>query len=67
VPGSTVYNIWKNRNELKHGTQPRVEEQILQRIKWEVRAQIVGRGNFVELWEMREYAVNEELIKGILV
>jgi hypothetical protein len=29
VLGSTVYNIWRNRNELKHGTQHKTDEQIL--------------------------------------
>jgi hypothetical protein len=34
--GSTVYHMWKNRNEIKYDTHPSSEDHILQRIKWEV-------------------------------
>ncbi|GLT52885.1 hypothetical protein SLA2020_261960 [Shorea laevis] len=44
--GSTVYHIWKNRNELKHGTHPLSEDHIIQRIKWEVRSGVISKGSF---------------------
>ena len=46
VYDSTVYNIWRNSNEIKHGSQLKTEEQVMQKIKWEVRAQILGKGKF---------------------
>jgi hypothetical protein len=46
VLGSTVYNIWCTRNELKHAGHPFTEEQILKKIMWEVRTRIVGKGIF---------------------
>jgi len=42
----TVYNIWCNGNELKHGSHPKSAEQVLQQIKWEVRSRILGKGKF---------------------
>jgi hypothetical protein len=37
VYGSTVYNISQNRYKTKHGSQPKTEEQVMQKIIWEVR------------------------------
>jgi hypothetical protein len=39
-----VQYIWWIRKELKHGNQPKTDEKILQKIKWEVRARILGKG-----------------------
>ena len=33
VFGSTVLNLWRNRNELQHGDHPKMEEQLMQKIK----------------------------------
>jgi hypothetical protein len=44
---STVYNLWRARNEIKHSGQPKTEEQLLKIILWEVRSRIVGRGKFL--------------------
>jgi hypothetical protein len=46
ILSSTVYDIWRARNEIKHHGQPRTEEQILKSIFWEVRTRILGRGCF---------------------
>jgi hypothetical protein len=46
VLSSTVYHIWRARNEIKHGGQPKTEEQILKVIFWEVRSRILGKGRF---------------------
>lgn len=43
VLSSTVYNIWRNRNEIKHGNHPKTEEHILQKIFWEVRTSVGER------------------------
>jgi hypothetical protein len=61
VFGSVVYNLWRTRNEVKHYGSPNTKEQIVKRILWEVRARIVGKGNFpktrenislVSLWNL---------------
>jgi hypothetical protein len=46
VLSSTVYNLWRARNEIKHHGQPKTEEQILKSVFWEVRSRILGRGKF---------------------
>jgi hypothetical protein len=37
--GSTIY-MWRNSNEIKHAGHPRIEDQILQQIHYEVRAKL---------------------------
>jgi hypothetical protein len=44
--GSSVYNIWCTRNELKHAGHPNIEEQILKKVLWEVRTRVAGKGKF---------------------
>jgi hypothetical protein len=42
-----VYGIWRAKNAIKHNNrQPKIEEQILKSIFWEVRSQILGKGKF---------------------
>jgi len=35
------------RNSLLHGRTPKTEEEILSRIRWEVRARILAKINFL--------------------
>lgn len=51
VLSSTIYNIWRNRNEIKHGSHTKTEEQILQRIFWEVRSKVLGKGRLKKTLE----------------
>ena len=44
--GSKVYNIWRYINEIKHGSHPKTEEQVVQQIKWEIRSRVMGKQNF---------------------
>jgi Ser-tRNA(Ala) deacylase AlaX len=44
--GSKVYNIWRYINEIKHGSHPKTEEQVVQQIKWETRSRMMGKNNF---------------------
>jgi hypothetical protein len=46
ILSSTVYGIWRARNEIRHNGHPRTEEQILKAIFWEVRYRISGKGRF---------------------
>jgi len=46
VFGAAVYYIWRNRNDLRQGNTPLPEEQIWQKIKWEVRVRLMGKGSF---------------------
>jgi hypothetical protein len=44
--GSTIYNIWCTKNELKHAGHPSTVEQILKKVLWEVQARVAGKGKF---------------------
>lgn len=46
VFGSTIYNIWRNRNTLKHENNPWSQEKVLKQIKWEVRIRFTTKGKF---------------------
>ncbi|KAK3229312.1 hypothetical protein Dsin_001193 [Dipteronia sinensis] len=46
VCASTIYNIWRNRNALRHNNNPCIEEKLIQRIKWEVRIRFATKGVF---------------------
>jgi hypothetical protein len=46
VLSSSVYNVWRARNEIKHNGRPKTEERILGSIFWEVRTRISAKGNF---------------------
>jgi hypothetical protein len=46
VFASTIYNIWRNRNALRHNNNPCIEEKLIQRIRWEVRIQFTMKGRF---------------------
>jgi hypothetical protein len=41
--GAAVYHLWQQRNALLHGKTPRTEEQIVSRIRWEVKARIMAK------------------------
>jgi hypothetical protein len=53
VWGSSVYNLWRYRNDLKFGNQALSEDRILQRICREFRTCIVGE---------RKFQVNEKTV-----
>jgi hypothetical protein len=46
VFGSSIYNIWRTRNALRHGNNPWSEEQLLKQIKWEVKLRFMSKGKF---------------------
>jgi hypothetical protein len=48
ILSSTVYGIWRARNEIRHNGHPRTEEQILKAILWEVRSRISWERVFQE-------------------
>jgi hypothetical protein len=47
--GATVYNLWRQKNDLMHNNTPRTEEPILAHIKWEIRAKILAKRHFNSL------------------
>jgi hypothetical protein len=51
ILSSAVYGLWRTRNEIKFGSQPRNEEQILKLIFWEVRFRVSGKGKFKKTLE----------------
>jgi hypothetical protein len=44
--GATVYQLWKQRNDLLHHNTPRTEESIFAQIKGDVRARVLAQGRF---------------------
>lgn len=44
--GTTVYNLWGHRNNVKFGNNMISEEKLLQKICWEMRTRIIGKGKF---------------------
>jgi hypothetical protein len=47
--GSTVYNLWKQRNALLHNSSPKTEESLMNCIRWEVRSRLMANGQFKHL------------------
>ena len=52
VFASTIYNIWRNRNALKHNNNPCIKEKLIQRIRWEVRTGLLRKVDLKRLEEM---------------
>jgi hypothetical protein len=46
---ATIYNLWRQRNDLLYNNTPRTEEAILAYIRWEVCARILAKGHFKNL------------------
>lgn len=46
VFSASIYKIWRNWNETKHGSQPKTEEQMLEKISWEIQTRILGKVKF---------------------
>ncbi|XP_062143702.1 uncharacterized protein LOC133851346 isoform X1 [Alnus glutinosa] len=67
VLSSTVYGIWRARNETKYHGKPKTEEQILKIIFWEVRSRISGKGKFKKNRENVSICQNWNLDVNILV
>jgi hypothetical protein len=40
---ATVYNLWMQHNSLLHGRTPKTEEEILSRIRWEVKVRLLAK------------------------
>jgi hypothetical protein len=41
--GAAVYHLWLQRNVILHGKTHRIEEQIIFKIRWEVRARVMAK------------------------
>jgi hypothetical protein len=67
VLSSSVYHIWKARNEIKLQGHPKTKEQILRLIFWEVRNRISGRGKFIKNGENMDLCRLWNIDEGILV
>jgi hypothetical protein len=44
--GAAVYNLWRQRNALLHSSSVATEEALLSKIKWEIRARLLVKGDF---------------------
>ncbi len=44
--GATVYQLWRQRNDLLHHNPPRTEESILAQTKGDARARFMPKGSF---------------------
>lgn len=56
--GAVVYKIWKQTNVVKHGGQPRSEEQIVKAIICEVQSRMMARAVFGKIRRIWIYALN---------
>lgn len=57
VLSAIVYNIWRERNNVKHGNQLLTEERIMMKIIWEVRTRVLSKGCFKKSKENEELCV----------
>jgi hypothetical protein len=46
VFASTIYNIWRNHNDLRHNNNPCTKEKLIQRLRWVVKIQFAMKGRF---------------------
>lgn len=61
-----MYNIWRERNNIKHGNQLLTEEKLVQKIRWEVRTRLMSKGRFPRSKENDELCKNWDLLENIL-
>jgi hypothetical protein len=54
------------RNNIKHGNQPKTEEEIVKRITWEIRARMIAKGRFKRSMENLELCSRWNLPREIL-
>ena len=57
VFGATIYNLWRNCNEIRHGGLPLTEEKLEQKIHRELRTRVAGKESYIVQLEMWIYAV----------
>lgn len=60
VLSATVYNLWRERNNIKHG------HQLMAESKWEVRTRVLPKGCFKRSKENEALRVNWDLLGSIL-
>lgn len=41
-----MYNVWRQRNDVKHGNLIKTKERTVKQITWEIRSRIMSRGKF---------------------
>lgn len=44
---ASAHNLWRERNNIRHGNHLQTEEKIIQKINWEVRMRIMSSGRFL--------------------
>jgi hypothetical protein len=67
VLSASVYKIWRAQNDIRHGGQPKTEEQILKFIFWEVRFRVSGKGKFKKNKENIRFCLNWNIDVNLLV
>jgi hypothetical protein len=67
VLSSTVYNLWRARNEIKYKGQPKIEEHILKVFILEVRSKISGKWGFKKSMENFNICQNWNLNVNMLM
>lgn len=43
---AVVYQLWKQRNDMRHRNNIISEEHVLTQIKWEIRPRVTAKGRF---------------------
>jgi superfamily II helicase len=54
--GAAAYHLWRHRNDILHGNSLSSEEQIVAKIKWDVRACILSTGSYKKSLENMQLA-----------
>jgi hypothetical protein len=64
---STIYNLWGNRNEIRYGGKPNIEEQQMKKIQWIVRTRLLTKGHFRRTTGNVDICCNLGIENGVLV
>lgn len=63
---ASVYNFWKERNNIRHVNHLQTEEKLIQKISREVQMRIISSGKFLRSRENEELCNNWGLSDRLL-
>lgn len=66
VLSASVYCIWRERNNIKHGNQLLTEEKLVQKLRWEVRTRVMSKGKFPRSKENYDLCKSWDLLENML-
>jgi hypothetical protein len=54
---ATIYNVWKQKNNVRQGNQILKEEKIALQMKWVVRSPVIAIGSLRDQGRMKNFVV----------